>query len=546
MGRMNKFVVICALLLSLCSHSLASENEGKCGKKVNYSFNENSGLLTISGTGNMNSYNSSSPSPWHDYKSAIKNVIIGYGVTSIGDFAFELCYNLVSVSIPSSVTEIGQFSFSFCSSLTSLEFPEGLSSIGVGVCHCCYKLSSVKIPHSLKEIPAAAFVSCAKLASVTIPGSVTSIGNYSFMACRSLSQFIYLGTDDPCEPKVFDCTPLNEVIAFMNYTGSSFCGTNVRKISSLSSLSSSSSSNSRNSGKCGEFCHWTLKGNVLTIFGFGNMTDFWKKNPEWHYHRNSIESVTILNGITSIGAFAFAGYGLETVEIPPSVTVVEYSAFAFSSLKTVTIPNSVTIIGQSAFDGCTNLSSVTLPNSLTMVGNYAFQRAGLTSIIIPDSVEKIETCAFKACLELKSVTIPKSVSLENETFRYCWNLTHFHYPGNKDPDLNLLFDQCPLREVFVPNDYNDTEFCGKNTTKIGSSGEDKDYMVIVDLKVKADDSTVFESVKDLCELTDVSMEDIALTLEIDDITQTSRILIYVDDKDTATKLARQAQEACSV
>ena len=53
-----------------------------------------------------------------------------YAVTSIGDRAFNNCWDLTSITIPEGVTSIGEYAFSGCSGLTSITIPEGVTSIG--------------------------------------------------------------------------------------------------------------------------------------------------------------------------------------------------------------------------------------------------------------------------------------------------------------------------------------------------------------------------------------------------------------------------------
>ena len=54
----------------------------------------------------------------------------------------------------------------------------------------------------------------------------------------------------------------------------------------------------------------------------------------------------------------------------------------------VTIPEGVTTIGVYAFQGCTGLTHITFPDGLTTIGNYAFHDCtGLQYIIIPRSLE---------------------------------------------------------------------------------------------------------------------------------------------------------------
>ena len=61
-----------------------------------------------------------------------------------------------------------------------------------------------------------------------------------------------------------------------------------------------------------------------------------------------------------------------------------------SGLTSVTIGNGVTSIGESAFYGCSGLTSITIPDSVASIGHEAFEYCrGLTSITIPESVTSI-------------------------------------------------------------------------------------------------------------------------------------------------------------
>ena len=63
------------------------------------------GTLTIKGTGEMSGLETDIP--WGKYSDGINNVILSYGITSIGAGDFAFCNNLSSITIPDSVTSIG-------------------------------------------------------------------------------------------------------------------------------------------------------------------------------------------------------------------------------------------------------------------------------------------------------------------------------------------------------------------------------------------------------------------------------------------------------
>ena len=158
-------------------------------------------------------------------------------------------------------------------------------------------------------------------------------------------------------------------------------------------------------GTCGDNLTWSYDTDTkaLTIEGSGAMTDYWNGNQPWAQVKGDILSVSLPEGLTSIGWYAFSDCSsLTSVSLGNSVTSIGGYAFAWcSSLTSITLPNSVTSIGEYAFVGCSSLTSVTLGNSVTSIGEYAFYYCtSLTSITIPNSVTSIGENAFEDCSSL--------------------------------------------------------------------------------------------------------------------------------------------------
>ena len=108
----------------------------------------------------------------------------------LGDYVFEGCSGLTSLTIPSSVTSIGDWAFSYCSELTSLTLPSSVTEIGYHAFYGCSGLTSLAIPSGITSIGDWAFYGCSGLTSLTIPSGVTSIGNYAFYGCSGLTSLI--------------------------------------------------------------------------------------------------------------------------------------------------------------------------------------------------------------------------------------------------------------------------------------------------------------------------------------------------------------------
>ena len=117
-----------------------------------------------------------------------------YSVVTLGAECFSACYNLSSITIPSTVTVIGVRCFKECGSLTSIVIPSSVSSLGEGCFKNCSSLTSINIPSSVTSLGYECFYGCSSFASIIIPASVESIGGYStFINCVKLNTIFFKG-----------------------------------------------------------------------------------------------------------------------------------------------------------------------------------------------------------------------------------------------------------------------------------------------------------------------------------------------------------------
>ena len=302
---------------------------GNCGDNVTYSFDESTGVLTISGPGDMNQW-PEDDSPWCA-DTRIKTLIIDEGVTSIGDRAFQDCRNLSNVKLPNSLTLIYNDAFSNCTSLASVIIPDSVTSIGDDAFLGCISLKSIEISDNNKNYSSVDGVLFNKNKSVlviypagktdsvySIPNSVTSIGNSAFSECTNLSNI----------------TITDSVISIGDFAFSN--STSLRSV--------------------------TIPDSV-TIIGVSAF-----------YDCKNLINVTLPDSITSIDYSVFSDCtSLTNITIPDSVTSIGDYAFEFcESLTNITIPDSVTSISDYAFEYCASLTSVTIGNSVTDIGYAAF------------------------------------------------------------------------------------------------------------------------------------------------------------------------------
>ena len=196
---------------------------GVCGNNLTWVLDKSTGVITISGTGEMYTYNMLQDIPWRNLRGDIKSIVIENGVTSIGGSAFSDCEEVVSISIPASVALIGNnASFFKCQkSLETITVDEenntfkslnnclinttnntlilgcknsiiptdgSVTSIGHSAFSYCDKLETIIIPESVTVIENQAFAECNGLTEVKMPESLTSIGEAAFMNCSALTE----------------------------------------------------------------------------------------------------------------------------------------------------------------------------------------------------------------------------------------------------------------------------------------------------------------------------------------------------------------------
>lgn len=498
--RIFAAIIAFCMLTVILPMTVIAENpyEGSCGQNggnLNWSYNETTKTLTISGTGNMSNYYSSGTAggraPWVNskIKDEIETVVISDGAESIGEYAFFECTGLKNVTIPSTVKTINEGAFYKCSGLTSpqpeksddeivdsITIPYGVTSIGDEVFAHCTGLKKVTIPGSVKSIGERAFSDChisteesedgteRGLEKVVIENGTETIGKEAFNGCKKLNDIILPDSVTSIGETAFQYTGLyndwfdgnEDVLYINNHLISVYQGTaNECNIKSGTKTIADSAFFA-----CGSLPGITIPDSVTSI---GNRA---------FKDCNSLKSITIPKRVTTIGNCAFyTCYDLQSIEvdsgnpeycsengvlynkekteiirfpkektevsfaIPKSVTKIADGAFEYcKNLTNVTIPNDMTSIGNNAFESCSGLINITIPKSVTSIGDRAFSECSkLTSIIIPDGVLRIGESSFFKCSSLKDITIPNSVLIiDTDAFKDCMKLKQVYYIGSKD------------------------------------------------------------------------------------------------------------------
>ena len=353
------------------SESVASAMGGTCGAEgaeVRWSFDSNTGVLTISGNGAMADYfftnnngEMHTTAPWKDFDADIKHVVIESGVTNIGSHAFFMCNNLESVSIPEGVTTIEDRAF-WQTSLKNITIPASVTQIG----------------STIKEV----FYQCYDLESITVANGNT--------AYRSVDGVLYTA-----DGTTLIQYPQNK--ADISY----------KMIDKATKI---------------DFLAFNYTQNLQTI-DFNNVTEFADKAV---YGNQALQEIVLKNA-ASLGNQAFSGNReVTSVLLEKAPTTVGESVFSScASLANVTLPDDMKELQDGMFAFCTALKTLKFPAQLNRIGKACFDKAGLTGdLVIPASVTSIGNLAFRNCFGLTSITVEGTPTFESQgfAFQFCKNL----------------------------------------------------------------------------------------------------------------------------
>ena len=190
---------------------------------------------------------------------------------------------------------------------------------------------------------------------------------------------------------------------------------------------------------------WELKKDgTLIISGTGKMPDMGRNKYPWAKKASKIISVTIGEGITTIGSFSFSNFDdepkhkqyqiksvsfpstlksieayafhanyISSITLPSSLEKIEWNAFTENNIRELSIPDGVSYISSQAFSGC-GITELTLPSSLKIIGFGAFAHNNISVLNIPEGVTLIDKFAFSGC-GITKLTLPSSLETINES-----------------------------------------------------------------------------------------------------------------------------------
>ena len=348
---------------------------GTWGGNLNWTL-DYFGTLTISGTGEMTDFERNSTDAWRQYKNNIRKVVIKTGVESIGKFAFWQCSNLTDITIPEGVTKIRGASFTSCSNLRSVTFPQSLTVFGSDV-----------------------FMNCHSLKSVNIPANVKIMDGFPFANCNSLIG-IYVDPENQtfCDVDGILFTKDKTIIwQFPAGKAGTYLIPDTVKIIQWGAFSG-----------CARLTDVTIPEGVSSI------------NPQTFSDCSALKSVTIPYSVKSIGDYAFRGCS--------NLTDIYYFGTR-SQWNKVIIGNDNECLGNAIIHFCA--PDMVLPAELTSISSEAFAGGGFTYIKLPDKCITIGPRAFADCPNLMYVEIPnEKVEIASSAFAGVNGLTILGVSGS--------------------------------------------------------------------------------------------------------------------
>lgn len=200
-------------------------------------------------------------------------------------------------------------------------------------------------------------------------------------------------------------------------------------------------------------------------------------------------SVSLTDGLESIGEYAFTQTCIDSIHIPETVTSIGYGCFnhcyslsyitvdenntAYTSDDDVlynkdktelirypeakydpsyTIPSTVKKIAPYAFSETNNISTIVFSGNVEEIAEYAFLSSEIRNVTISSNVKTIGESAFEDCYLLLNLRFENGVtSIENNAFSGCYNLTNVSIPESITAISDRMFFNCfELHTISLP------------------------------------------------------------------------------------------------
>ncbi len=385
---------------------------------VMWEFDAITGTITFTGFGPIPDFvvtEDEDNRPWAKFADTAVEIVIGEGITAVGDNIFHGFKAVLSVTLPEGITDIGEGAFAHCSfteiefpstlktigdsafestDLTALQLPVGVTTIGKGAfsnspiatvsipetvtdigesAFFATFIRSVMIPSGITVINDSVFASCEALEFITLPGGLISIGEDAFYGCKSLAAISIPDGVISIGAGAFMSSGLTEVrlpAALTELGGRAFAMSEVKRLVLPDSATGITGYSIAEMDKLEEF--YISETNTNYVLEDDILFSYDKSVLVAHMDKDGAKSCTVPEGVTEISDGAFYGAGLTTIVLPESLKVIGDYAFAYSAVTSLRVPAGVESVGKEPAVGCTALSVMLFAGKDTVVDEDAF------------------------------------------------------------------------------------------------------------------------------------------------------------------------------
>ncbi len=344
----------------------------------------------------------------------LESVEMEDGVISIGDSAFQYCSNLNKVKLSKNLTVINAQTFWQCDNLTNIILPEGIEELKIFAFGYCEQLTTVELPTTLKVIGQSAFERTG-LIDVILPEGLTTIGRHAFYSCDALKNVTIPNTIQEIDNEAFTSNLIYNI-----YDNGCYLGNNDHPYLYLvntinQNITSCEVHDDVKLVRQSVFAYHKELTSISLPFidrfdrGVGHL--FYTS--EGGFGVSSSLKEVIIRGGTKIPTDAFGTSNkIESIIILNGITTIESGAFNnCSSLLTLSIPTSVIELQQGfLFDAYTSLNYNEYDNGYYL-GNednpymvlVKVESKDITNCEILSNTKFIYGNAFYGCSRLKEV-----------------------------------------------------------------------------------------------------------------------------------------------
>lgn len=370
-----------------------AETSGQCGRtKTNtlkWAFDSSTGVLAISGAGDMQDYTDGAPTPWKSFADEITEIQIGDQVTGIGTAAFAGLKKLKKVNIPASITRLGSYIFNNDEELVTVDWAPDFRAPSVQDTDLL-KYNADHLTHEGAFVPTGMFDHCYKLGegqelSAWLGGRFTGICCAAFRGTKFTVDFDKLNNMDYWGPYAF---------------------------ASMDNLDSVTLTNGPTIGKLGGLAR-TFAGS-----GLKKMVVHATNVPAWIAENcEKLETVEFGNEVTTIETYAFCNTGITELNVPETANGITIDRAAFinnKNLKNVTLHGNVTLKG-AAFTGC-GIENFTVAEGANVLGTAnPFSEWANKTETIASAVTSVKNVTIMGTLEADPTSVSGNVTPEQQT-----------------------------------------------------------------------------------------------------------------------------------